>query len=143
MSPVGYARDSAEEVLQEARRSTQVTYLHSKDIFFSQGLRDACGQIRYKCLYQNTVMTTIVVLISLSRKLRLSHTYMNIDNIIFKAQGDKPTYVDFLLSVLNEDVKYRDLLAYERRQKSARLPQQHDLDDFDFKFSCGISKIQM
>lgn len=79
----------------------------------------------------------------LAKKLRLHNTYLHIESLIFKAQEDKPTYIEFLREVLESEVNSRKQKDYEKRLKSARLPLQHDLDDFDYKYSCGISRTHM
>ena len=79
----------------------------------------------------------------LAKKLRLHNTFLNIENMVFKAQEERPTYLEFLKSVLTEEVESRRQKDYEKRLKSAKLPPQHDLDDFDFNFSPGISRTQM
>lgn len=79
----------------------------------------------------------------LAKKLRLHNTFLNIENMVFKAQEERPTYLEFLKSVLTEEVESRRQKDYEKRLKSAKLPLQHDLDDFDFNFSPGISRTQM
>ena len=79
----------------------------------------------------------------LAKKLRLHNTFLNIENMVFKAQEERPTYIEFLKSVLTEEVESRRQKDYEKRLKPAKLPLQHDLDDFDFNFSPGISRTQM
>ena len=79
----------------------------------------------------------------LARKLRLHNTYLNIENMVFRAQEEKPTYIEFLEQVLRAEVNSRKQKDYEKRLKSAKLPLQHDLDEFDYNFSPGISRTQM
>ncbi|MGL4326662.1 MAG: ATP-binding protein, partial [Tannerellaceae bacterium] len=79
----------------------------------------------------------------MAQKLRLHYTQLNVENMIFKAQENQPTYIEFLSEVLEAEVNSRKQKDYERRLKSAKLPLQHDLDDFDYNFSCGISRTHM
>jgi len=79
----------------------------------------------------------------LVKKLRLNHTYVNIENLIFKAQEDKPSYIEFLTEVFEKEIIARKEKEYYRRLKSAKLPLQHDLDDFNYNFSCGMSRTHM
>ncbi|MEG1905664.1 MAG: IS21-like element helper ATPase IstB [Bacteroidales bacterium] len=79
----------------------------------------------------------------LARKLRLHNTYLNIENMVFRAKEEKPTYIEFLEQVLRAEVNSRKQKDYEKRLKSAKLPLQHDLDEFDYNFSPGISRTQM
>jgi len=82
-------------------------------------------------------------LFQLAKILRLHNTSINIEHIIFKAQENKPTYLEFLQEVLGTEVNSRKQKEYEKRLKSAKLPLQHDLDVFDYNFSCGISRTSM
>lgn len=79
----------------------------------------------------------------LARKLRLHNTYLNIENMVFRAQEEKPTYIEFLEQVLRAELNPRKQKDSEKRLKSAKLPLQHDLDEFDYNFSPGISRTQM
>ena len=82
-------------------------------------------------------------LLQLVKKLRLHHTYQNIENMIFTAQEENPTYIEFLEHILAEEIASRIQKDYEKRLKSAKLPPQHDLDDFDYNFSPELSRTQM
>lgn len=75
--------------------------------------------------------------------LRLTHLRKNADNIIHRAQIDKPSYLDYITGILEEEVKQRQKTDYERRLKMAGLPSNHDLDYYDFNFSNGVSKAEL
>ncbi len=78
-----------------------------------------------------------------AKKLRLHNTFLNIEQMIFKAQEDQPTYIEFLEAVFEAEITARKEKDYEKRLKSAKLPLQHDLDEFDYNFSCGVSRTHM
>lgn len=82
-------------------------------------------------------------LAQLAKKLRLHNTFLNVEKMVFKAMEEKPTYIEFLKHVLEEEVNSRKQKDYQKRLKSAKLPLQHDLDHFDYNFSPGISRTQM
>lgn len=76
-------------------------------------------------------------------RLRLSYIPNNINEIIVDAQKRKPTYFDFLEHVLEEETNTREYKAYLVRLKSAKLPPKHNLDEYKFSFSTGISEQQL
>lgn len=76
-------------------------------------------------------------------RLRLSHIPNNPGQLIVDAQNGKPTYQDFLESVLREETKTREYKAYLNRLKQARLPPKYDLDEYDFSHSTGVSERQL
>lgn len=76
---------------------------------------------------------------SYATRLRLYNLTTHLEEIVHKAQENRPTYLDFILQVLQTEVINRDKRDYERRLSAAHLPARHDLDLFDFHFSCGIT----
>lgn len=80
---------------------------------------------------------------SYADRLRLHNLKNGVEDIIFKAQEDKPSYLEFLTRVLEREVQIREQRDYERRIKAARLPTQHDLDNFDFNYSQGLNVNKM
>lgn len=56
---------------------------------------------------------------------------------------DKPTYLEFLEQTLKTEADARKYNGYITRLKSAKLPQRHDLDEYDYGFSSGISERQL
>ncbi len=75
--------------------------------------------------------------------LRLTLLRNQAEHIIHNAQIDKPTYMDFTSNLLEQEVLQRQRYDFERRLKLAHLPRVHDLDNYDYNFSSGISKKQM
>ncbi|QZE13925.1 IS21-like element helper ATPase IstB [Halosquirtibacter laminarini] len=71
--------------------------------------------------------------------LRLTQTRNNPEGIIHEAQINKPTYMEFLLSVFECEIKHREKKNIERRIALANLPKDHDLDKYDFNASNGIT----
>lgn len=78
-----------------------------------------------------------------SERLRLSYIPNNINEIVVDAQKRKPTYFDFLENVLEKETNTREYKAYLVRLASAKLPPKHDLDEYNFSFSTGISEQQL
>lgn len=80
---------------------------------------------------------------SYSTRLRLYNLTTHLEEIVHKAQENKPTYLDFILQVLQTEVQNRDKRDYERRLNAAHLPARHDLDLFDYHFCSSITQHRM
>lgn len=80
---------------------------------------------------------------SYASRLRLYYLTSHLEEMVHKAQENKPSYPDFLLQVLETEVINKDKRDYERKLKAARLPGRHDLDLFDFNFSSSITPSRM
>ena len=78
-----------------------------------------------------------------AKRLRLSCLTMNTADVLLKAQRECPSYDDFLLDVLNAEVKSREEKQLQMRYKAARLPLSHNLDLFDFSMSNGLGVTQL
>jgi DNA replication protein DnaC len=77
------------------------------------------------------------------RSLKLSNIAQEIDNIILGVENQKPSYIDYTVSLLQTEVYHRQKQDADRRQKAARLPLNFDLDAYDFTFSNGLDKTQL
>ena len=77
------------------------------------------------------------------KALRLSHLRNGCAEIIHKAQIEKPSYMDFIMTILKDEVAVRQQNDLLRRMKQAKLPRNCDLDNFDFNHSAGITKSQL
>jgi DNA replication protein DnaC len=75
--------------------------------------------------------------------LRLYFFRKKVEEYIHNAQVDKPTYMDYTLAVLENEVNHRKRNDFERRIKLARLPKYHNLDTYDYNFGASINKQQM
>jgi len=75
--------------------------------------------------------------------LRLSQIKHHGDSIIHQAQIDKPSYLEYTRDLLAREVEQRQRSAYQRRLKMAGLPAGHNLDEFDFNYSAGLSQGQL
>lgn len=76
-------------------------------------------------------------------KLRLTWLKNNLETAIQSAQIDKPTYLEFTNEIMFKEVQQRQKTDYERRLKMAKIPPNHNLDDFVFNFSDGITKPEL
>ena len=75
--------------------------------------------------------------------LRLTLLRNQTEHVIHQAQIDKPTYLDYTHDILEQEVLQRQRTDLDRRIKLARLPRNHELNDYDYNFSSSISKHQM
>lgn len=82
-------------------------------------------------------------ILSHAESLRLTYLKKNVESTIHQAQIDKPTYQQYTLELLEQEVKQRRQTDYQRRLKMAGLPSQYNLDNYDFNFSNGVSKPEL
>jgi len=75
--------------------------------------------------------------------LKLHYVKVDLEDTICQAQINKPTYLEFLESVLRHEVDGRQQRDQQRRLSLAKLPPRHDLDEYDFNYSVGINKQEM
>jgi DNA replication protein DnaC len=75
--------------------------------------------------------------------LRLTQTKNAPEEIIHKAQLDKPSYIEFTLSLLQREVTHRQKTDLDRRMKLARLPKDHNLEKYDFNVTNGMTIPQL
>ena len=75
--------------------------------------------------------------------LRLTYLKKSVESTIHQAQIDKPSYMEYTLNLLEREVIQRQETDYQRRLKMANLPQNHDLKNYDFNFSNGITKSEL
>lgn len=78
-----------------------------------------------------------------AKTLRLGHPRNNCSEIIHNVQIEKPSYLDFLISIMKDEVEERQQNELLKRIKAARLPRTCDLDLFDFNHSAGMTKAQL
>lgn len=82
-------------------------------------------------------------ILSHAQSLRLTYLKKNVESTIHQAQIDKPTYQQYTLELLEQEVKQRRQTDYQRRLKMAGLSSPYNLDNYDFNFSNGVSKPEL
>ncbi len=75
--------------------------------------------------------------------LRLTQTKNAPEEVIHKAQLDKPSYIEFTLSLLQREVTHRQKTDLERRMKLPRLPKDNNLGKYDFNITNGMTIPQL
>ena len=76
-------------------------------------------------------------------QLRLGGIQDQLDELIQKASEEKCSYLDFSLTLLETEITQRSVRDLERRTKAAKLPVNHDLDQYDYSFRSGVGKQQL
>lgn len=74
--------------------------------------------------------------------LALYNTRDNIEELIYQAQKDDITYVEFINKVFSKEIDYRHARAEARRIKNAGFPYAKYLKDFDLSFCKSITARQ-
>jgi DNA replication protein DnaC len=75
--------------------------------------------------------------------LRLTHLKNHVESTLHQAQIDRPSYVEYTLDVLGKEVEMRRENDFKRRLKMAHLPDNYNLDNYDFNVSNGLSKSEL
>ena len=75
--------------------------------------------------------------------LRLTNLKRAPEEVIHQAQLDKPSYMDFIMGILQTEGNYRKSADLERRIRLAKLPKHNDLDTYDFNVSNGLLKAEL
>ena len=76
------------------------------------------------------------------RTLGLVHTRDILETVLHEAETENPSYLDFLISVTDSEILYRQEKARNRRIKEAGFPYPKYLKDFDLDFCQALTKKQ-
>lgn len=76
-------------------------------------------------------------------RLRLSGIAGNLPSLLEEITKSSPSYDEFLFNLFSYEVRERDVKQEILRIKLARLPLNHDLDQYDFAFSAGLGPTQL
>lgn len=87
--------------------------------------------------------TKTQVIMEYAAQLKLSGIHASLEEIIYDANQQKSSYVDFAMNLLKLEVDNRSKRDLERRQKNAWLPLNHDLEEYDHSFTNGMSRQQI
>lgn len=89
------------------------------------------------------VNTKTQVIMDYASQLKLSGIHDKLEEIIMGANEQKNSYADFALNLLKLEVDHRSKKDLERRLKSAWLPLNHNLEEYDHSFTNGLSRQQI
>lgn len=87
--------------------------------------------------------TKTQLIMDYASQLNLSGLKEQIGELIHKADKEKISYTDFSLRLLQTEIDQRAKRDFDRRLKDASLPLKHDLTQYDFSFTNGLSKQQL
>jgi DNA replication protein DnaC len=87
--------------------------------------------------------TKTQVIMEYAAQLKLSGIHASLEEIISDANQQKSSYVDFAMNLLKLEVDNRSKRDLERRQKTAWLPLNHDLEEYDHSFTNGVARQQI
>jgi len=87
--------------------------------------------------------TKTQTIIDYASQLNLSSIKNQLEVIISNANEQKSSYTDFALNLLKLEIDHRGRRDLERRIKTAWLPLNHDLGNYDFSFTNGLTKLQL
>jgi DNA replication protein DnaC len=73
-------------------------------------------------------------------QLRLTGIQDQVEELIRKADDAKCSYLDFFFILLEAEINQRSQRDLEKRIKSAKLPLNYNLENYDYSFLNGISK---
>lgn len=76
-------------------------------------------------------------------RLRLSGIGNNIPQLLEEAQQKSPSYDEFIHNLFAYEVKAREAKQLLIKLKLAKLPLNHDLQNYDFNFTSGLSPTQL
>jgi DNA replication protein DnaC len=76
-------------------------------------------------------------------RLRLSSIGGNISNLLQEAEHNSPSYDEFIHNIFSFEIKEREAKQKVMRMKLASLPIHHNLENYDYNFSSGISPTQL
>jgi DNA replication protein DnaC len=76
-------------------------------------------------------------------RLRLPGIGANINRLLQEAEQNSPSYDAFIYNLFSEEVKGREAKQLMMKLKLAKLPVNHDLDNYDFNFTSGLSATQL
>jgi DNA replication protein DnaC len=73
-------------------------------------------------------------------RLRMGHVAQRIDAMLSEAARGEPTYLDFLDSLLREEVDSKQRKRVQMGLTIAHFPQARTLEDFDFRFQPSVDQ---
>ena len=83
------------------------------------------------------------IIMDYASQLRLTGIKEHLEALIRRATDEKSSYTDFSLDLFKTEINLRQQRDLERRIKTARLPINADLDQYDYDFTNGLSKEQL
>jgi DNA replication protein DnaC len=83
------------------------------------------------------------IIMDYASQLRLPGIKEHLEALIRRATDENSSYTDFSLDLFKTEINLRQQRDLERRIKTAKLPVNADLDQYDYDFTNGLSKEQL
>ena len=77
------------------------------------------------------------------KQFNRSSIAQHFEQTLREAQQKQISYTDYLLSLLKQEAEVREQKSIERRIKQAKLPTNHNLNQYDFTVDNGINKTKI
>lgn len=77
------------------------------------------------------------------KQFNLTAIAQHFDDLLLEAETSKVSYLDYVYLLLEKEANVREQKNLERRIKTAKLPLNHNLNDFDYTAENGITKTQL
>lgn len=77
------------------------------------------------------------------RQFNLTGIMQCFDDLLEEAEKSKISYLEYVYKLLKTEADLREEKSLERRIKAAKLPINHNLDNFDYASENGITKTQL
>lgn len=82
-------------------------------------------------------------IIDYCKRFKLSGVNAGFEDVLEKANNEQVSYMEYTLQLLAVEARHREQKNMERRIKAARLPQNHQLDKYDYTYENGINKTKL
>jgi DNA replication protein DnaC len=83
------------------------------------------------------------IILDYCKQFKLSGMAGYIDKVLQDAQNNQISYSDCIIKLFEKEALVRDEKAYSRRLMAAKLPTNHNLDQYDHSFENGMNKTKM
>jgi DNA replication protein DnaC len=80
---------------------------------------------------------------AMARQLRLTGLGGQINDLLNLAQQEQNSYLDFALKLLETEINYRNRRNLEKRLKTAKMPRDHDLANWNDSSQSGVTRHQL
>lgn len=74
------------------------------------------------------------------KRFKLSGINAGFEEVLTEANNSQVSYLEYTLQLMTLEAKHREQRDLEKRLKSANLPINHELDNYDYTFENGIGK---
>jgi DNA replication protein DnaC len=82
-------------------------------------------------------------IIDYCKRFKLSGVNAGFEDVLTQANKNQIGYMEYTLQLLSLEAEHREQRDLERRVKAARLPQNHNLDNYDYAYENGITKTRL